>query len=151
MARTVRMMCFIVCAALLLALPVSAQQSNTYSSIFFASYDSSIYVPSGRTLEIWFDAVGNGEMDEIGASYIELERSADGNNWTVIKTFLPEDYPQMICENTGMNYDCVSYLGAYGYYYRAYVEFYASNSRGWGNEYQYSETIYITPPAGFIP
>ena len=151
MKKMMRILSLAIAATLLLVMTVCADEGNAYSSLFFASYDSFIYIPSGRTLEIWFDVVGNGAMDEIGVSYIELERSSDGRNWTVVKTFLPESYPQMIIEDTGINYDCVSYLGAYGYYYRAYVTFYAKNSRGRGNEYQYSETVYITPPAGFIP
>lgn len=151
MSKTIRMISFVLSIMVLLAIPVSAEDSSTYSSAFFTSYDSGIYITSGRTMEIWFDVVGKGAMDELGVESIELERSSNGSNWTVIKTFLPADYPQMICENTGITYDCVSYLGAYGYYYRAYVTFYASSSRGWGNEYQYTETVYITPPAGFIP
>lgn len=151
MNRTIRTICFLLSVVMLFVMPVYAEENNTYSSAFIASYDSSICIPSGRTLEIWFDVVGKGEMDEIGVESIELQRSSTGSSWTVIKTFLPEDYPQMICENTGIAYDYVTYTGTYGYYYRAYVTFYASNSRGWGNEYQYSETVYITPPIGYIP
>lgn len=146
-----RIICILMSVLLFIAIPVCAEESDIYSSIYFASYDSAIYNTSGRTLEIWYDVVGNGAMDEIGVSCIELERSSNNSDWTVIKTYLPEDYPQMICENTGINYDCVSYLGTYGYYYRAYVTFYAKNSRGEGNRSRYSETVYITPPAGFIP
>lgn len=151
MNNRIRTICFLLCLVMLFAMPVSADTNNTYSSSFISSYDSSINIPSGRTLEIWFDVVGKGEMDEIGVESIELERSTNGNSWSLVKTFLPEDYPQMICENTGIALDYVTYTGTYGYYYRAYVTFYASNSRGWGNEFQYSETVYITPPAGFIP
>lgn len=146
-----RIVSIIMSVVLFFAIPVFAEESGTYSSIFFGSYDSAIYNTSGRNLEIWFDVVGNGSMDEIGVTCIELERSSNNSDWTVVKTFLPEDYPQMICENTAMNYDCVSYLGTYGYYYRAYVTFYAKNSRGEGYNNEYSETVYITPPAGFIP
>lgn len=151
MKKLIRSLCLIISVSLMLAIPANATESSAYSSIYFASYDSFIGVPSGRTLEIWFDVVGNGEMDEIGVSYIDLERSSDGINWTVIRTFLPEDYPQMIRENTGINCDCISYLGAYGYYFRAYVTYYAKNSRGRGNEYEYTPAVYLTPPTGILP
>lgn len=144
MKRIIRVISLLVSSILLLSIPIYAEESGTYSSIFFCSYDSSIRNPSGRNLEIWFDVVGNGTMDEIGASCIELERSSNGTNWTVVHTFSPEDYPQMICTNTGMNYDCVSYKGSYGYYYRAHVTCYAKNSRGQGYMNDYSETIYLS-------
>lgn len=151
MKKTISTICLMVSIIMLLAMPSYADSNSTYSSAFFASYDSFIYVPSGRTLEIWFDVVGKGAMNEIGVESIELKRSSDGVNWTTVKTFLPEDYPQMICENTGINCDYVSYLGAYGYYFRAYVTFYASNSRGSGYQTWYTETVYLTPPTGILP
>lgn len=145
MKKTIRILCFVMAVLILLAVPVSAEESNAYSSIFFGSYDSAIYV-SGRTLEIYFDVVGNGMMDEIGVSCIELERSSNGSSWSTVKTFSPDDYPQMICEDTSIAYDYVSCTGSYGYYYRAYVTFYAKNSRGSGNAYDYSEIVYIPVP-----
>ena len=144
MKKSIRIISFLISLVLLLIIPISADNSGTYSSIFFHSYDSEIYNTSGRNIEIWFDVVGNGEMDEIGASCIELERSSNGTTWTVVQTFLPEDYPQMICTNTGMNYDCVTCKGSYGYYYRAHVTCYAKNSRGEGYMNDYSETIYLS-------
>lgn len=144
MSKTVRIICIVMAIILLLVTPIYAEESNTYSSAFISSYDSFIDITSGRTMEIWFDVVGTGKMDEIGAESIKLYRSTNRTDWTLVKTFLPEDYPQMICEDTGMNYDCVTYTGSYGYYYKAYVTFYASNSRGRGNEYDYSEVEYLS-------
>lgn len=146
MKKTIRIPCVVIAVLMLLASPCYAEESGTYSSIYFCSYDSSIRNTSGSTLEIWFDVVGNGGMDEIGVSSIELECCPNGNNWTVVKTFLPEDYPQMIRENSGINYNCVTYTGMYDYSYRAYVTFYAKNSRGRGYTTQYSETYYIPMP-----
>lgn len=146
MKKIIRVISTILIVVLFSSLTTYAEESNTYSSIFFASYDSEIYNVSNRTIEIWFDVVGNGAMDEIGVSSIEVERSSNNRDWTVVKTFLPENYPQMICEDTGIAYDYVSYTGSYGYYYRAFVTFYAKNSRGRGYTDQYSETVYIPVP-----
>ena len=143
MKRTIRIFCFVIAIGMLFALSAYAEEGNTYSSIYFHSYDSSIRNPSDSTLEIWFDVVSNGAMDELGVSSIELECCPNGNNWTVVKTFLPEDYPQMIRENTSITYDCVTYTGMYDYSYRAHVTFYAKNYRGEGYMTQYSEVYYI--------
>ena len=146
MKKMIRVLSVVISVVLIIALPVQATEANTYSSVFFASYDSFLRNPSGNMLRMWFDVVGNGAMDKIGVESIELDRSSDGINWTTIRTFYAEDHPQMICENTGIAYDYVAYAVSYGYYYRAYVTFYAENSRGFGNVYDYSETIYIPMP-----
>ncbi len=150
MKKSVYKICIVLCIISMLVVSVNAQEDGTFSSPFFASYDSCIEVITGTTsIEIWFDVVGNGAMDEIGVSEIELERSRDGRDWTVVKTFLPEDYPQMICRNTGIAYDYVPYTGDSGYVYRAYVTYHARNSRGLGIEYQYSESVYVVVIPGF--
>ena len=145
MKKVIRILCFMMAVVTLFVVPVSAEESSSYSSIFFCSYDSAIYA-TGRTLEIWFDVVSNGTVQEVGVSSIILQRSTNRSNWSTVKTFYPDDYPQMICYNTGIAYDYVTYTGSYGYYYRAYVTFYAKSSRGTGNAYQYSETVYLAAP-----
>lgn len=146
MKRTIRIIGIVIAVGMLFALTSYAAEDSTYSSIFFHSYDSAIFISSGSTIEISFDVVGNGTMDEIGVSSIELEYSSDEVHWFPAKTFLPEDYPQMISTNTFYAYDDVAYNGMYDFCYRAYVTFYAKNSRGEGYANQYSETIYIPMP-----
>lgn len=141
-----RTLCVSLVFVLIFSIPVSAEENNTYSSAFFASYDSFIRNPNGSTIRIWFDVMGNGTMDKIGVSSIELEYSSDEVNWFHAKTFLPEDYPQMIRENSYFACDYVSYTGMYDFCYRAYVTFYAKNSRGQGYMSEYSETFYIPMP-----
>ena len=143
MKKLFKVICVILAIVSIPSMSVCADESGTYASAFFASYDSSIRHPSGNAIQIWFDVVGNGGMDEIGVSSIELERSSDGNSWSSVKIYLPEDYPQMICEDTSIAYNYVPYYGTYGYYYRAFVTFYAKNSRGVGYMYEYSETLYL--------
>lgn len=146
MKKLIRLLCITISILMLFVMPISATEGSTYSNLFISSYDSFITNPGGNMLRIWFDVVGNGAMDKIGVECIELDRSSDGVNWTTIRSFWPEDHPQMIRENTGITYDFISYAVSYGYYYRAYVVFYAEDSRGFGNEYDYSETIYIPIP-----
>lgn len=143
MKKFINAVCILMSLVCFLSVPVYAENGSTYSSVFFCAYDSFLRNPSGTIIQIWFDVAGNGTMDEIGASSIVLERSSDGIQWTAVKTFLPENYPKMICENTGLACDYVVYSGYYGYYYRAYVELYAKNGRGTGYIWDYSEVIYL--------
>lgn len=144
MKRFINIVCVLMALVCFLSVPVFADEGSTYSSVFFAAYDSFLRNPSGTIIRIWFDVMGNGTMDEIGASTIVVEQSSDGVQWTAVKTFLKEDYPRMIATDTAFGYNYVVYSGYSGYYYRAYVEFYAKNSRGTGYISDYSEVIYLS-------
>lgn len=138
-----RVICLLLSVALL-TVPVSAAESSTYASYFFGSTDSFIEITGFTSFEVWYDVVGAGTMDEIGVSSIVVQRSSDKQSWTNVKTYLPEDYPQMIETDTCAAGNCVTSYGIPGYYYRALVTFYAKNSRGVGEVSDYSETIWMT-------
>lgn len=121
----------------------AALAASPRSSAYFGSWDSYLYKTSSTSFEIWFDVTSAGSMDELGVSSIEVQRSTNGSNWTTVKTYYPEDYSAMIEEDTFSVYNCVTYTGAKGYFYRAYVVFYAKNSRGVGEMPDYAEVISI--------
>lgn len=132
MKSTIRCICLLMVVVMLVSVPALAEEAGTYSSAYFTSYAAYIYIRSGRTIEIWFDTVGKGLMDKIGVSSIQLERSLDGTNWITDATFLPEDYPQMLEENTGSACNYISYTAEYRYYYRAHVTFYGEKNNSGG-------------------
>lgn len=144
MNKSVKLICFLIIGALLV-LPVSAESATPYSSAFFGSTDSFIDMVGETDFEVWFDVVSAGTMEELGTVTIKVLRSADGENWVTAKTFSSDHYVQMIQYNTCGVYDCVSYSAYADYYYKAYVIYYAKNSRGTGYMPEYSETIYIPP------
>lgn len=138
MKRFTRCVCLVLIVALLAAVPVCADDGITpYSSSFFMCYDTYLYAVSSTTtttrFQVVFDVTALGTMYELGTNYIEIQRSSDGQNWTVMRTCTPSDYPQMLEYNTFTHVDYISYTGTKGYYYRAYVEFYAKNSTGQGS------------------
>lgn len=141
MKRLVRYACVAVAIALLMAVPVRAEAADTRASSYFWAYDSFLWKTTGTTFEVWFDVNACDRMEELGVSSIQVQRSVDGNNWITMQTFLPEQYSQMICENTGSHGGCVTYTGVSGCYYRARVTFYAKNSSGTGLRVDYAETI----------
>lgn len=118
-----------------------ALAASARSSSYFMCWDSYLYKTSSTSFEIWFDVVSAGGMDELGVSRIKVQRSTDASNWTTVKTYYPEDYPAMIEEDTSCVYNCVTYTGSKGYFYRAYVVFYAKNSKGVGEMPDYAEVI----------
>ena len=144
MKRKICWICVVLVLAMSLNISVVAESVTPYASSFFASYDASAIVVAFRTFEIGFDVVAKRGMDEIGVSSIIIQQSADQTNWTDVKTCLPASYPQMIEENTFAVCNYITCTGIPGYYYRAYVTFYAKNSTGTAEICDYSEVVWLT-------
>lgn len=143
MKRFIKAISLILVFSLCMAFPVfAAEEAAPRSSDYFIKNNAYLYKTGTYTFEIWFDSVGFGVMDNIGASAIVLERSSDGiTGWTTVKTFYPSSYTQMIAENRCSYANCVTYTGSSGYYYRACVEFYAKNSSGSSYKYLYTDVL----------
>ena len=142
MNKIKRGICFLLAIAALISVPVYAENSGTRASSYFLSYSAYLHPTSSTAFEVWFSVMALNEMDELGASVIKVQRSSDGSNWYTVRTYTKEMYPQLICRNTGAHGACVSYTSMEpGFYYRAYVEFYAKNSSGTGYVYYYTARL----------
>lgn len=132
MKKVNRILCFVLSIIMLISVQVCAEEATPRASNYFSRYTAYLYQTSSTTFEVWFDVVATGRMDELGASVIKVQRSTDGTNWYTVRTYTKEMYSQMICENTSAHADCVSYTMESGFYYRAYVQFYAKKGTGTG-------------------
>lgn len=141
MKYLVRSICVLLVIAIMLVVPVSAEEQNERSSAYFAALQTYISRKTDTEFRVWFDATGKERMETIGVSEILLQRSVNNATWTTIKTYTPDDYPQMLEHNTGSCSNYVSYTGNMYYYYRAYVTFYAKNSSGCGEMYFYTSPV----------
>lgn len=145
MKKLSRFVCVILIISIFLAIPAYAQSgAEPRASAFFAAYGTDLYKASSTSFEIWFDVDANAgpAMDELGVSEIIVYRSADQQTWTKMKTYVPDNYPAMLDYDTCSYAGCVTYYNATpGYYYRAYVTFYAKNSSGIGERYVYTEIL----------
>lgn len=142
----VKFICLALVMGLCLPSTVFAEQEDvgTYS-YYFSSYGVWVTNTSERTIEVAFDVIGRYCMDEIGASSIEVQRSANGTSgWVTTKTFTPDVYPQMMDSNSGAHGAGMYYTGTSGYYYRAYATFYASRNGGAGYVSSYSSVIKLS-------
>lgn len=144
---------FLRIIALLLALclfgvqPAFASDGiSTWGSYFIQSYCPSLEQITDTAFRVWFEvsAVG-GYALEIGASEIQVQRSADGTTWTTMNTYTPQMAPRMLDYNTGMHAAYIVYPGTSGYYYRARVVFYVKNDRGIGEIIDYTEVLHLLP------
>lgn len=144
MKKLVRFVCMILVFGLLFAVPAQAAETAVpRASYFFSSYGTDLYKASSTSFEIWFDVDANAStMQELGVSEIIVYRSADQQSWTKMKTYTPTNYPDMLDYNTGSYAGYVTYnYATTGYYYTAYITFYAKNSSGIGERYVYTEIL----------
>lgn len=146
MKRFLKGICLMLAMSLLLSVPAFAapqQEAGTYSSSYFSMTDQYLWRVSDTEVQVWFEVVAVRGMDQLGTSLIKVQRSTDRTNWETMQTYTPEDYPQMLCPNTGMHADCVTYTYTSGYYYRAFVTFYASRDNGIGKFSMYTPVMWL--------
>lgn len=144
MKRNFRFLCLLLILSLLLAFPVNATtDAEPRGSAFFGAYGTALYKTDTATFEIWFDVDANAAiMQEIGVSMIEVYRSTDQEHWVKLKTYEMDDYPEMIDYNTASHVGYVTFDNAVpGFYYTAYVTFYAKNSTGIGKRFVYTQIL----------
>ena len=144
MKKFTRFAAVVLALSLVLVMPAYAESTvEPRGSAFFDSYGTDLYKTSSTSFQIWFDVDSNAKlMDELGVSLIELYRSSDQQNWTKIKIYEPEDYPEMIDEYSYSYINYVPYSNAWsGYYYTACITFYAKNSTGIGERDVYTEIL----------
>ena len=144
MKKIVQTLCVILALSLVLAMPAYAESTvEPRGSAFFGSYSTDLYKTSSSSFQIWFDVVSNvTTMDVLGVSEIIVYRSPDQQSWTKMRTYTMDNYPQMVAQNTCSHDGYITYnYATTGYYYRAYITFYAKNSTGIGERDVYTEIL----------
>lgn len=116
-----------LCLVLVLTIPTTAGavENNPImplASYYLDSYSAYVYVTTSGQVQVWFDVMGTGDMDEIGALRIVLYESSDNKNWSVVKTFLHDSTSRMLFEDDYYVSSHVSWSsGSASKYYKAYV------------------------------
>ena len=144
MKKFMRNVCLILALSLILAVPAYADTTvEPRESAFFASYVTTLEKVTSTSFRIWFDVDSNAAMmDVLGVREIIVYRSSDQQSWVEVRTYEMIDYPEMIDTNSYSHVDYVTCNNALpGYYYTAYVTFYAENSRGIGERYVYTPIL----------
>ena len=132
MKRLVKCLCLILALSCILVFPAAAAEvPEAYSSRFFGSRDVYLWRTSSTSFEAWFEVTAMRGMAELGAEYIDIERSSDGVNWYVVETYDRDDFSNLIKYNTGTHASYVTFSNMEsGYQYRMYVLLYAKDSSG---------------------
>ena len=106
------------------AVYVSATESvQPYASNYLTAYSAYVYVTNSGQVQVWYEVMGTGDMDEIGVLSVKLYESTNGTTWTRVKTFSHENYSTMLSYDDWYHSSYVSHQGTTGKYYKAYVCF----------------------------
>jgi hypothetical protein len=120
----VRFVAIIVVISLFIPIDASASVPETVqpcASAYLSSYNAYVYLPGDGEVRVYFNVQGDGYMDEIGALFIELYESEDGENWDWVDTFNHYSTSGMLSYVDNYHSSYVSYDGTKGNYYKAYV------------------------------
>lgn len=143
MKKFVKTACLALVICLIATMPVSALEADARANTYIAAHATCLEKEASTQFKVWFDVTGSAiDIDMIGVRRIVVYRSADQQTWTKMRTYNYTSYPQMMDYNSGSHSGYVTYSYATpGYYYRAYVTFYAENSSGSGTIHRYTEIL----------
>lgn len=132
-----------ICLVIALTVPlsVSAAQSEPImplASYYLDAYNTYICDMGNGRIEIWYEVMGTGDMDEIGVLSIRLYESSDNINWTRVKTYSHENYSSMLAYDDWSHISYVSYQGTAGKYYKAYVCIWAGKNGNGDTRYMWA-------------
>lgn len=131
MKRFTQIISILLIFSMVCATSVSAEEMAPYASNYFTAHSTYLTETSSTSFKAWFSITAVGTMDELGVNYIDIERSSNGVNWSVVKTYDKDDYGSFIAFNKAYHSGSVTYSNKIsGYQYRAYVEYYAKRGSG---------------------
>ena len=137
----IRIIAFLLVLSLITPCSVMAatvEEIQPYASFYLTAYNTYICRVNGNEIQIWYEVLGTGDMDEIGVLSIKLYESSDNTNWTRVKTFSHENYSSMLAEDDWYHCSYVSYQGSAGKYYKAYVCIWAGKNGSGDTRYMWS-------------
>lgn len=123
------------------ALAAENDDPMPYASDYLSLYNTYICDMGKGEMQIWFEVMGTGDMDEIGVLSIQVYESTNNVNWTWKKTFLYEDTPGMLTYNDYHFVSHVTYHGIAGRYYKAYVCIWAGKDGKGDTRYKWATMV----------
>ena len=116
--------------------------ANPRASYYLDAYNTYICrVGTNGQIQIWFDVMGTGIMDEIGVLSIELYEVNSNGRETWLKTYQHEDYSSMLIENDFCHSSYVSYQGSTNKTYKAYVCIWAGKNGSGDTRYMWATMV----------
>ena len=111
----IRVIALCIIFSLIFPFSVSAATEETvqpYASKYLTAYNTYICRVNGGEIQIWYEVMGTGDMDEIGVLSIELYEVNSDDSLTWITTFLHENHNTMLAYDDWSHISYVSYQGS---------------------------------------
>lgn len=145
MKRFTQGICLVLVLSFVLAIPAMAADNTSWASNYFTERSCYLWDVSSTSFQVWFEVTALRTMTELGASVVTVQRSTDAVNWTAVKTYRKAAYPGMTTTRGAAAYNGYVTFDDVdgGYYYRAYVEFYAADNSGTATKSSYTSYVYI--------
>lgn len=125
------------------SLPASATVQSRASD-YLDSYTAYVYPAGSGKIQVWFNVVGVGYQEALGALTIQIYESKNNSNWTLVTAFIHNNNPDMMGYNTYYHSGHVDYQGVAGRYYRAYVSIWGGGLTVGDNRYFYTSSKLAT-------
>ncbi len=121
--RSFRILCLVLAVLSLFPASVMAADHEPMpaAAYYLQYYTASVNALGDGQLQLSGFAAGTGVMDEVGFYWMVLRESTDNENFYHVKTYLLENYPNLMSYNTSMHSSTLTYQGVPGRYYKAYV------------------------------
>ena len=126
-----RVIAMFVVVALLIPTGITVNATEAIqprASDYLASYGAYVYPAGNGKVSVYFNVLGTGYMDEIGALSIEIYESRDGINWVWTETFKFNSSFGMLGYNDNYHSGSVTYKGVAGRYYKALISVWAGKN-----------------------
>lgn len=144
--QSLLMRLFALCLVFAFVTPIgvnaaTAEIITPRASYYLDAYNTYICDMGSGRIEIWFDVMGTGNMDEIGVLAIELYEVNSDGSLTWIKTFLYEDHDSMLVYDDWCHCSYVSYQGSSTKTYKAYVCIWAGKNGDGDTRYMWATMV----------
>lgn len=134
-----RLITLLLIITLMIPCNVSAatiESAVPYASNYLTLYSAYVYVTSSGEVQVWFDVMGTGDMDEIGALSIMLYESSNGTDWSRVESFLHDSTSGMLFKDDYYVSSHVSWAGgSTSKQYKAYICVWAGKNGGGDTRY----------------
>ena len=143
----VQFVAVVILIMLMISGGVSALAATQRSTMFIDSQSSSITRTTNTELKVYYCVDSLATLDKLGVFSISIQRSSDQQTWQTESSFYYVNNPEFVDENTCVHSGTLYYNGTRGYYYRAYIVFFASKDGSGEKTYMTTNSVYI-PPLG---
>lgn len=144
MKRIIQCITAILLVACFFTMPVLAAEDQVdRASDFFIGDTAYLSKVSDTEFNVWFSVSAVKGMDELGVSVMYIDESPDRSDWTEVACYTSDDYPELMDYGSGHHDGHVACSGQKGYYYRAYVIFYAKDGENIGKMPVYTYSIQL--------